>query len=104
MNYDDDLNDEVDYLERRRLERKKYVEENAIKLEVNKTYLDDHTSWAKRHFKILHIENDIALGIKTWCGIYNSNTKNCGQYSLFNANTGELYENGSLYWILKKVD
>jgi len=96
------LDDELDYLERRKLEYDKFLKERAIKLELGKTYLQESDSWAKMHYKIIFVDDHIAVGIKVWCGIYNSSSKGCGDYEMFKVSTGEKYNDGRLGYRLKK--
>ena len=98
MNYDD----EMEYLKQQRRIYEEFVKNDAIKLELGETYLQESSSWAKAHYKIVFIDNVIAVGIKTWCGIFNSNTKGCGTYGLFKAATGERYQDSRLCYRLKK--
>jgi hypothetical protein len=97
--------DEIEYLERERIKYEKFLEEQAIKLELNKTYLQESDSWAKMHYKIIFIDNNIAVGKVVYCGIYNSTSKgNVGKYELFRANTGEKYQDSRLsYRLVKEV-
>lgn len=94
-------NDEIDYLEKQKIAYKEFLKNDAIKLELNKTYLQESDSWAKMHYKIIFVNNDIAIGIKVFCGIYNSDKKNCGNYEMFNVNTGERYNDSRLCYRLK---
>jgi hypothetical protein len=98
---ENEIDDELDYWDKKALEYQKFLREKAIKLELNKVYLQESDSWAKKHYKIIFVDDKIAVGLKVWCGIYNSNTKNCGTYELFNVNTGEKYQDGRLCYRLK---
>lgn len=100
MSFSDE--EELDYLEQREIEYKKFLKERAIKLELNKIYLQESDSWAKMHYQIVFVDDKIALGKKIYCGIYNSNTQNCGSYEMFNVNTGEKYNDCRLAYRLKK--
>lgn len=101
MNYDDDIIEELDYLEREKIKYTKFLKEQAIKLELGKTYLQESDSWAKAHYKIIFIDHYIALGVKVYCGIYNSSKQNCGSYEMFKINTGEKYNDSRLCYRLK---
>lgn len=94
------MDDEYDYIEQRRLEYEKWVKEKSIRLEVGKTYLQKAYSWAIKHYKIISIEGVVALGVVTYCGIHNSNTKGCGEYALFRVATGEKYQENRLNYAL----
>lgn len=100
-NFDDDLQDELDYLDKQKLIYEKFLKERAIKLELGKTYLQESDSWAKKHYKIIFVDDKIALGLKVYCGIYNSSERNCGSYEMFNVNTGEKYNDSRLCYRLK---
>jgi hypothetical protein len=103
MNYDDDIVEELDYLEREKIKYNKFLKEEAIKLELGKTYLQESSSWAKMHYKIVFVDDKIALGIVVYCGIYNStNRGNCGEYEMFKVTTGEKYSDCRLEYRLKK--
>lgn len=99
---DNDLLDEIDYLEQRKIQYNKWKAEKSIKLELGKTYLQESDSWAKRHFLIVFIDDKIAIGKQVWCGIYNSNTKGCNDYEIFLKDTGERYQDGRLAYALTK--
>ena len=92
--------DEFEYIKQRRMEYENWVKEKSIKLEVGKTYLQKAYNWAIKHYKIITIEGPIALGVVTYCGIHNSNTKGCGEYTLFRVDTGEKYQEGRLNYAL----
>jgi hypothetical protein len=94
--------DEMDYLEQERIKYEKFVKNDAIKLELGKTYLQESSSWAKMHYKIIFVDGVIAVGIKVWCGIYNSDTRGCGNYEMFRVATGEKYNDSRLCYRLKK--
>jgi hypothetical protein len=96
-----DLQDELDYLDKEKLKYEKFLKERAIKLELNKTYLQESDSWAKFHYKIIFVDEKIAVGLKVYCGIYDSNTRGCGRYEMFNVNTGEKYQDSRLCYRLK---
>ena len=96
-----DLDDELDYLEREKIKYDKFLRESAIRLELGKTYLQESDSWAKRHYKIIFVDDKIALGIKVYCGIYNSSKQNCGSYEMFKVATGEKYNDIRLAYRLK---
>lgn len=98
MNYDD----EMDYLERERIKYEKFLKNDAIKLELGKTYLQESDSWAKMHYKIIFVDDVIAVGLKVYCGIYNSSKKGCGEYEMFKVKTGEKYGDVRLCYRLKK--
>ncbi len=100
MNYDDD--DQRDYLEQQRLEYNNFLKTEAINLDLGKTYLQESASWAKKHFKIVLVDENVAVGVVVYCGIYNSNKKGCGSYELFNVKTGEKYGDSRLVYRLKK--
>lgn len=95
--------DELDYLDREKLKYNKFLKEDAIKLELNKTYLQESDSWCKAHYKIIFVDGYIAVGIKVYCGIYNSNTEGCGNYEMFKVNTGEKYQDNRLAYRLKEI-
>lgn len=95
------IDDEMDYLDKRKLTYDKFLKENAIVLKLGETYLQESDSWAKKHYKIIFNDGEIALGIVVWCGIYNSTTKGCGYYDLFKCNTGEKYQDCRLEYALK---
>jgi hypothetical protein len=97
-----DDNDELDYLDKQKIEYEKFLKERAIKLELNKTYLQESDSWAKMHYKIIFIDDFIAIGKKVYCGIYNSSERNCGGYEMFKLQTGEKYNDSRLAYRLKK--
>lgn len=65
---------------------------NPIKLEVGKTYRQESDSWAKKHYKILYTDNQIAVGIVVYCGIYQSSIKGCGGYEMFYVDNGFKYQ------------
>ena len=54
------------------------------------------------HYKIIFINEDIAIGKKVYCGIYNSSTQNCNSYEMFVASTGEKYQDARLEYRLKR--
>jgi hypothetical protein len=96
--------DSEDYLEKHELEYKNFLKERAIKLELNKTYLQESDSWAKMHYEIIFIDGFLALGKKVYCGIYDSTVRNCGHYEMFMVSTGEKYKDSRLCYGLKKLD
>lgn len=96
-----DFDDELDYLEKKELEYKTFLKERAIKLELNKVYLQESDSWAKMHYQIIFVDDNIAVGKKVYCDIYNSAVKNCNSYELFNVKTGEKYQDSRLCYRLK---
>ena len=96
--------DEYDYIEQRRLEYEKWVKESSIKLELGKTYLQRVESWAIKHYKIIHMDDIIAVGVVVYCGVYNSKTRGCGEYQLFKVSTGEKYQDrGFNYALIKEI-
>jgi hypothetical protein len=97
-----ELDDELDYLEKEKIKYNKFLKEQAIKLELNKTYLQESDSWAKKHYKIIFIDDYIAIGKKVYCGIYDSDKKNCGSYEMFKVSTGEKYNDSRLCYRLKQ--
>ena len=99
----DDLNDELDYLDRQKIEYEKFLKERAIKLEIGETYLQESDSWAKMHYKIIFVNDEIAVGVKVYCGIYNSDKRNCGSYEMFKVSTGEKYNDSRLCYRLKSL-
>jgi len=96
-----DFDDELDYHEKKELEYKKFLQEKAIKLELNKVYLQESDSWCKMHYQIIFIDGDTAMAKKVYCDIYKSNTKGCGSYEMFKVSTGEKYQDGRLCYRLK---
>lgn len=104
MNDDNNLDDELDYSEKQAIKYQKFLKDDAIKLELNKIYLQESDSWAKKHYKIIFVDENIAVGKKVWCGIYNSAERNCGSYEMFKVNTGEKYNDSRLCYRLKKLD
>lgn len=101
MSYDD----EMDYLEKERMIYNDFLKNNALELEIGKTYLQESSSWSKMHYKIIFIDDKIAVGVKVWCGIYNSKTQGCGTYEMFKAKTGEKYNDNRLcYRLTKQID
>ena len=94
--------DEDDREEREAAKRKHFLENEAIRLELGKTYLQESDTWAKFHFKIIFVDDKIAVGIKVYCGIYESSTRNCGSYEMFKVATGEKYQDSRLAYRLKK--
>lgn len=99
----EDLDNELDYSEREAIKYEKFLKEDAIKLELNKTYLQESYSWAKMHYNIIFVDDKIAVGKKVWCGIYNSAERNCGSYEMFKVSTGEKYNDSRLCYRLKKL-
>lgn len=93
--------DELDYEEQERIKYAKFLQERAIKLELNKVYLQESDSWAKMHYQIIFIDGDTAMAKKVYCGIYSSDTRNCGSYEMFKVSTGEKYQDGRLCYRLK---
>ncbi len=96
-----DYDDELDYLEREKIKYNKFLKSDAIKLELGKVYLQESDRWAKMHYKIIFVDDYIALGQKVYCGIYNSSKQNCGSYEMFKVNTGEKYQDSRLCYRLK---
>lgn len=96
--------DEIDYLEREKIKYKEFLKNDAIKLVKNEVYLQEASTWAKSHYKIIFVDDVVALGKKVFCGIYNSNTKNCNSYELFKVETGEKYLDSRLEYRLKKIE
>jgi hypothetical protein len=100
MSYDD----EIDYLEKERMIYGEFLKNDAIVLELGKTYLQESHSWAKKHYKIIFVDDIIAVGIKVWCGIYNSPHRGCGTYEMFKVKTGEKYNDSRLcYRLVKEI-
>lgn len=99
MSYDDQ--DEMDYLEQERVKYEKFLKNDATKLELGKTYLRESSSWAKAHYKIIFVNEDIAVGVKVYCGIYKSTKLGCGEYDMFKVKTGERYGDSRLGYRLK---
>lgn len=97
-----DYNDELDYLEREKINYDKWKKEKAIKLELDKTYVQESDSWAKKHYKIIFVNDKIAVGVVVYCGIYNSTSKGCGEHELFKVDTGEKYAGSRLCYALIK--
>ena len=97
-----DIDAELSYLEKRQIEYDKFLKERAFKLELNKTYLQEADSWSRQHYKIIFVDETIAVGLKVYCGIYGSSTRNCGTYELFKVNTGEKYNDTRLCYRLKE--
>lgn len=96
-----DLDDELDYEEKEKLKYEKFLKERAIKLELNKVYLQESDSWCKMHYQIIFIDGNVAMGKKVYCGIYNSSTRNCNSYEMFKVSTGEKYNDSRLCYRLK---
>lgn len=92
--------DEYEYIEQERIKYEKWVREQSIKLEVGKTYLQVSFSWAKKYYKIVSIDGNVAMGKVVYCGIHNSTTRGCGEYELFRADTGERYQDKRLNYAL----
>lgn len=90
----------LEYLEERRIKYLKWKEEKSIKLELGKMYLQTSNSWTKKHYKIIFVDDKIALGKKVWCSICNSINENCGEYELFLKETGEKYQDNRLCYAL----
>ena len=97
----EDYDDELSYSEKRETKYNEFLKNDAIKLELDKTYLQESDSWAKMHYKIIYVNDKIAVGVKVWCGIYNSDTRNCGKYEMFKVDTGEKYQDSRLEYRLK---
>ncbi len=97
-----DDQEQLDYLAQEKIKYEKFLKNDAIKLELGKTYLQESDSWAKKHYKIIFIDNYIALGQVVYCGIYDSTKKGCGDYEMFKLNTGEKYNDSRLCYRLKK--
>lgn len=96
--------EEYEYIEKRRLEYEKWVKEKSIKLELGKTYLQLSMNWNKKHYKIVFVDDTIAVGIVVWDEIYNSTTRGCGGRELFRVETGEKYQDPRLnYALIKEV-
>ena len=100
MSFDDQ--DEIDYLEKERMIYNEFLKNEAIRLELGKTYLQESSSWAKMHFKIIFCDDVIAVGLKVYCGIYNSSTRGCGTYEMFKVKTGEKYNDSRLCYRLRQ--
>lgn len=99
-----DFDDDLSYSELEKIKYNNFLKNDSIKLELNKTYLQESDSWAKMHYKIIFIDDFIAIGKKVYCGIYNSSTQNCGNYEMFKVSTGEKYEDSRLcYRLIKEV-
>lgn len=94
--------DEYDYLEQKQKEYEKWVKEKSIRLELGKIYLQAAFPWAEKHYKIVSIDGDVALGKVVYCGIYKSRTMGCGEYEMFKVNTGEKYHDSRLNYALVK--
>jgi hypothetical protein len=94
--------DEDEYERLRKEKYEKFLKEDAITLELNKVYLQESDTWAKMHYKIIFVDDKIALGVKVYCGIYNSATKGVGDYELFKVKTGEKYGDSRLNYRLKR--
>lgn len=106
MYNDEELEDELsysNYSSQRKIEYDKFLKEQAITLKLGETYLQESASWAKSHYKIIFVDDTIAVGIKVWCGIFNSDNKGCGTYEMFKANTGEKYNDSRLEYALKII-
>lgn len=74
---------------------------NPPKLELNKTYVQAKKTWHERHYLIIFIDNNIALGK---C-IYNViSDKFIGDYSLFNVNDGWSYDNSNDVYRLELIE
>jgi len=98
------MENEYEYLEKKRLEYEKWKKEKSIKLELGCVYLHEPMSWAKKHYKIVFVDDTIAVGIVVYDGIYNSTTKGRGERELFNVNTGEKYHDPRLnYALIRKI-
>ena len=97
--------DEYEYLEKKRREYEKWVKEKSIKLEIGCIYLQEPMSWAKKHYKIVFMDDTIAVGVVVYDGIYNSTTKGCGERELFKVDTGEKYHDPRLnYALTRKIE
>lgn len=96
--------DEYDYIEQERLKYEKWVKEKSIKLEVGKTYLQAPFDWSKKHYKIIFVDDIVAIGVVVYCDIYKSKTRGCGERQLFRVDTGEKYQDRRLnYALIKEV-
>lgn len=96
--------DDYKYLEEKRIEHEKWIKEKSIKLELGQVYLQQPYKWAKKHYKIVFVDDTIAVGIVVYDGIYNSTTRGCGGRELFNVNTGEKYQDSRLeYALITKI-
>lgn len=76
---------------------------NPIKLELNKVYLQESASWSKKHYKIIFVDDKIAVGISVYDQICQ---KYIGQYDIFDVNDGFRY-NDKLrynYRLIREVD
>lgn len=66
--------------------RKEFIEQyKPIKLEVGKVYRQISDTWAEKHYKIIFVDNKIALGISVFNKISN---KFIGDYEMFYVNDG----------------
>lgn len=99
-----DYQDEMDYIEEQRRKYEKWVKEKSIKLELGCTYVQKTYSWSEDHYKIVFMDDVVAVGVQVYCGIYKSTTRGCGERELFLAKTGEKYQDKRLnYALIKKI-
>lgn len=69
--------------------RNQYVNQfNPPKIELGKVYKQEAYSWATKHYKIIFIDGEIAVGISVFDKISN---KYIGDYCLFYAKDGFKY-------------
>jgi hypothetical protein len=61
---------------------------SLVKPELGETYKQASGSWSEKHYKIIYLNDDIAVGVSVFNKISN---KFIGDYSLFNAKTGFTY-------------
>ncbi len=65
-----------------------YGQFDLIKPELGKIYRQVSDSWAEKHFKIIFVDNKIALGVSVYNQISN---KYIGEHELFYVDTGFKY-------------
>jgi len=90
-----------DYVERREKELQ-WIKEHGIKIELNKIYRQESDSWCKKHYKIIFVDDKIAVGIST----YNQISREfIGDYELFNKNTGMKYNDSRrAYRLINEIE
>jgi hypothetical protein len=78
-----------DYCEGR-CTRQQFIEQyDPIKLELGKVYIQDKGSWSEKHYKIIFMEDEIALGVSVYNAI---GDRFIGDYVLFYLENGFKYK------------
>lgn len=71
--------------------REDYLANFTMALKVGSTYIERQDSTTEKHFKIIFVDDKVAIGVCTKCLYWNKETEFIGEYELYHVNTGLRY-------------